>query len=416
MQFNVRIENGSEIDTRRNDTRGNSSVGLRATCPCSFVLNLHYYSIMIRRNIFLLALMGALIWLCCGCQSGQPKLNANEKTAKLQTYLDQQTQFWTVRHDMAPIARQIAIVIPVDCDVALRDIKDPQIREYILNIAASAGLYASNRVWASDPRVGLADLIITTHSIEQTIKSMATKGPYPSLSPMIQTMTSIMADLEILGQRWLEPEVQAQIQKAILDDAKHNWTPTADLMKVNEMLTTKFKEPIGIQIDSSFLQFDDNGLFERGISELHDMNLAAEKASAVLGLMPTAFELRARRAMLMTLNEPIVVEMRANIAQMAVQLKELRELQGLQELKQLEELKNLQAMKDLKELKGLDQLQALQELKNLDDIKNLQELQGLRPLKSLEELVEFKWKLAILVACGFFAQTLVLVWAIRSRR
>ena len=33
----------------------------------------------------------------------------------------------------------------------------------------------------------------------------------------------------------------------------------------------------------------------------------------------------------------------------------------------------------------------------------MQELQGLRPLKSLEELVEFKWKLAILVVCGFFA-------------
>ena len=370
---------------------------------------------MLRPNIFLLALTGALIWLCCGCQSGQPKLNANEKAAKLQTYLDQQTQFWTVRHDMLPIARQIGIVIPVDCDVALRDIKDPQIREYILNIAASAGLYASNRVWASDPRVGLADLIITTHSIEETIKSMAQAGPYPSLNPMIQTMSSIMADLEVLGAKWLEPQVQAQIQKAILDDVKHNWTPTADLMKVNEMLTTKFKEPMGIQIDSSFLQFDDNGLFERGISELHDMNLAAEKAAAVLGLMPTAMELRARRAMLMTLNEPIVVEMRANLAQMAAQLKELKELKGLQELKMLEELKGLQAMKDLQELKNLESLKGLQELKNLEGIKNLQELEGLRPLKALEELVEFKWKLAMLVAFGFLAQTVVLVWAIRSR-
>ena len=370
---------------------------------------------MLRSNIFLLALTGALIWLCCGCQSGQPKLNANEKTAKLQTYLDQQTQFWTVRHDMLPIARQIAIVIPVDCDVALRDITDPQIREYILNIAASAGLYASNRVWASDPRVGLADLIITTHSIEETVKSMAQAGPYPSLNPMIQTMSSIMADLEVLGVKWLEPQVQAQIKQAILDDTKHNWTPTADLMKVNEMLTTKFKDPIGIQIDSSFLQFDDNGLFERGISELHDMNLAAEKASAVLGLMPTAMELRARRAMLMTLNEPIVVEMRANLAQMAAQLKELQELKGLQELKMLEELKGLQAMKDLQELKNLESLKGLQELKNLEGIKNLQELEGLRPLKALEELVQFKWKLALLVACGFFAQTVVLVWAIRSR-
>ena len=370
---------------------------------------------MLRSNIFLLALTGALIWLCCGCQSGQPKLNANEKTAKLQTYLDQQTQFWTVRHDMLPIARQIAIVIPVDCDVALRDITDPQIREYILNIAASAGLYASNRVWASDPRVGLADLIITTHSIEETVKSMAQAGPYPSLNPMIQTMSSIMADLEVLGVKWLEPQVQAQIKQAILNDTKHNWTPTADLMKVNEMLTTKFKDPIGIQIDSSFLQFDDNGLFERGISELHDMNLAAEKASAVLGLMPTAMELRARRAMLMTLNEPIVVEMRANIAQMAAQLKELQELKGLQELKMLEELKGLQAMKDLQELKNLESLKGLQELKNLEGIKNLQELEGLRPLKALEELVQFKWKLALLVACGFFAQTVVLAWAIRSR-
>ena len=364
----------------------------------------------------MLAFAGALIWLCCGCQSGQPKLNANEKAAKLQTYLDQQTQFWTVRHDMLPIARQIAIVIPVDCDVALRDIKDPQIREYILNIAASAGLYASNRVWASDPRVGLADLIITTHSIEETVKSMAKAGPYPSLNPMSQTLSSIMADLEVLGAKWLEPQVQAQIQQAILNDTKHNWTPTADLMKVNEMLTTKFKEPMGIQIDSSFLQFDDNGLFERGISELHDMNLAAEKAAAVLGLMPTAMELRARRAMLMTLNEPIVVEMRANIAQMAAQLKELKELKGLQELKMLEELQGLQAMKDLQELKNLESLKGLQELKNLEGIKNLQELQGLRPLKALDELVEFKWKLAIFVMCGFFAQTVVLVWAIRSRR
>lgn len=370
---------------------------------------------MLRQNIFLLVLTGALIWLCCGCQSGQSKLSPNEKTAKLQTYLDQQTQFLTVRHDMLPIARQIAIVIPVDCDVALRDIKDPQIREYILNIAASAGLYASNRVWASDPRVGLADLIITTHSIEETVKSMAKAGPYPSLNPMSQTLSSIMADLEILGGKWLEPAVQAQIQKAILDDAKHNWTPTADLMKVNEMLTTKFKEPMGIQIDSSFLQFDDNGLFERGISELHHMNLAAEKAAAVLGLMPTAMELRARRAMLMTLNEPIVVEMRANIAQMAAQLKELQELKGLQELKMLEELKGLEAMKDLRELKDLESLKGLQELKNLEGIKNLQELEGLRPLKALEELVEFKWKLALFVACGFFAQTVVLVWAIRSR-
>ncbi len=370
---------------------------------------------MLRQNIFLLVITGALIWLCCGCQSGQPKLNANEKAAKLQTYLDQQTQFWTVRHDMSPIARQIAIVIPVDCDVALRDIKDPQIREYILNIAASAGLYASNRVWASDPRVGLADLIITTHSIEETVKSMAQAGPYPSLNPMIQTMSSIMADLEVLGVKWLEPQVQAQIKQAILNDTKHNWTPTADLMKVNEMLTTKFKEPMGIQIDSSFLQFDDNGLFERGISELHDMNLAAEKAAAVLGLMPTAMELRARRAMLMTLNEPIVVEMRANLAQMAAQLKELQELKGLQELKMLEELKGLQAMKDLQELKNLESLKGLQELKNLEGIKNLQELEGLRPLKALEELVEFKWKLAMLVAFGFLAQTVVLVWAIRSR-
>jgi hypothetical protein len=264
--------------------------------------------------------------------------------------------------------------------------------------------------------VGLADLIIITHSIEQTMKIMAKKGPYPSLEPMIQTMASIMEDLNLLGTKWLEPQVQAQIQKAIDEDAQTNWTPAADLMKVNELLTTKFKEPVGIQIDSSFLQFDDNGLFERGISELHDMNLAAEKASVILGLLPQAVELRARRAMLMTLNEPIVVEMRANLAQMAAQLKELKELKGLQELKMLEELKGLQAMKDLRELKNLESLKGLQELKNLEGIKNLQELQGLRPLKALDELVEFKWKLALLVMCGFFAQTVVLVWAIRSRR
>lgn len=368
------------------------------------------------RKVFLLALTGALVCFDFGCQSGPPKLNTDQKAAKLQTYIDQQTQFWTLRHDLVPIARQISVVVPLDCDLALRDIKDPQIREYVLNIAAGAGIYATTRVWVSDPRVGLADLIIITHSIEQTMKIMAKKGPYPSLDPMIQTMASIMEDLNLLGTKWLEPQVQAQIQKAIDEDAQTNWTPAADLMKVNELLTTKFKEPVGIQIDSSFLQFDDNGLFERGISELHDMNLAAEKASVILGLLPQAVELRARRAMLMTLNEPIVVEMRANLAQMTAQLKELKELKGLQELKMLEELKGLQAMKDLRELKNLESLKGLQELKNLEGIKNLQELQGLRPLKALDELVEFKWKLALLVMCGFFAQTVVLVWAIRSRR
>ena len=356
------------------------------------------------------------MWIACACQSGNSKLSAEQKTSKLQTYLDQQTKFWTLRHDMAPIARQISVVIPLDCDLALRDIKDPQIREYVLNIAAGAGIYATNRVWVSDPRVGLADLIIITHSIEQTMKIMAQKGPCPSLDPMIQTMAFIMEDLESLGKIWLEPQVQEQIQKAIEEDAKNNWTPTADLMKVNELLTTKFMEPVGIQIDSSFLQFDDNGLFERGISELHEMNLAAEKASNILGIMPSAMELRARRAVLMTLNEPIVIEMRANLAQMTAQLKELQALKGLQELKMLEELKTLQAMKDLQELKGLDQLKGLQELKNLKDIKSLQELEGLRPLKALEEIVEFKWKLSMLVAFGFLAQTVVLAWAIRSRR
>ncbi len=71
-------------------------------------------------------------------------------------------------------------------------------------------------------------------------------------------------------------------------------------------------------------------------------------------------------------------------------------------------------MKDLRELKNLESLKGLQELKNLEGIQK--ELQGLRPLKALDELVEFKWKLALLVMCGFFAQTVVLVWAIRSRR
>jgi hypothetical protein len=108
------------------------------------------------RKLFLLALIGALFCVDFGCQSGLPKLNTEQKAEKLQTYIDQQTQFWTLRHDLVPIARQISVVIPLDCDLALRDIKDPQIREYVLNIAAGAGIYATTRVWVSDPRVGLS--------------------------------------------------------------------------------------------------------------------------------------------------------------------------------------------------------------------------------------------------------------------
>ena len=339
--------------------------------------------------------------------------------------MEQQVKFDQLRAEMAPIVRQISVVLPLDCNTALGQISDVQTRETLLDIAAGAGIFAAMQMSAPDPRVGLTNLLITGESIRNALASAADSGPYPSLRPMIATLDVIEADLFILGDKWLTPEVISEVRSVTTRSEPIDKTPLAALLTVNEMLATRFKMPKSIQIDSSFVQFDDNGVLERGLGEIHAVRLAAQEGGAVFAQLPLAMEFRLRRALVATLNDPSFQKIQAEFSSMSVQmndLKELQALQGLRQLKSLEELKKLDSMKNLEDLKNLDALKNLESLKGLDALKNLEalqnlemvkELQNLRSLKGLESLAEFRWIAAVAVLLGLIAQALIFVWAAR---
>ena len=251
------------------------------------------------------------------------------------TYMEQQAKFEQLRSEMAPIVRQISVVLPLDCNTALAKISDLQTRETLMDIAAIAGIYAAMQTSAPDPRVGLTNLLISGESIRNALASAAETGPYPSLLPMIATLDSIETDLFRLGDKWLTPDVISQVRLITTRKEAKDSTPLAGLLVVNEMLLTKFKMPKSIQIDSSFVQFDDNGVLERGLGEIHTLRLAAQEGGAVFAQLPLAMEFRLRRALVATLNDPAFQKILAEFSTMSVQMKDLKELQALQGLQQL---------------------------------------------------------------------------------
>lgn len=56
------------------------------------------------------------------------------------TYMEQQVKFDQLRAELAPLVRQISVVLPLDCNTALGQISDVQTRETLLDIAAGAGI------------------------------------------------------------------------------------------------------------------------------------------------------------------------------------------------------------------------------------------------------------------------------------
>ena len=353
------------------------------------------------------------VFAVSGCVPAKLSESNIQSTSEQRTYMEQQAKFEQLRTEMAPIVRQISVVLPLDCNTALANISDFQTRESLMDIAAIAGIYAAMQTSAPDPRVGLTNLLISGESIRNALISAAESGPYPSLLPMIATIDSIESDLFKLGDKWLTPEVIAQVRLITARKDAKDSTPLATLLVVNEMLLTKFKMPKSIQIDSSFVQFDDNGVLERGLGEIHTVRLAAQEGSAVLAQLPLAMEFRLRRALIATINDPSFQKIQAEFSQMSKLMKDLKELQGLQALQQL---KSLDELKKLDAIKNLELLKNIEALKNLDSLKNLEmvtELQNLRSLQSLDSLAQFRWLAAGAVVIGLIAQALILVWGLK---
>jgi len=132
---------------------------------------------------------------CVPQRLGQSDASPN---AEQRTYMEQQAKFDQLRAEMAPLVRQISVVLPLECNTALAQISDPQTRETLLDIAAVAGIFAAMQMSAPDPRVGLTNLLISGESIRNALASAAESGPYPSLRPMIKTLDAIETDCSCL--------------------------------------------------------------------------------------------------------------------------------------------------------------------------------------------------------------------------
>ena len=89
-----------------------------------------------------------------GCVQQRMGQSDASSSTEQRTYMEQQAKFEQLRSEMAPIVRQISVVLPLDCNTALAKISDLQTRETLMDIAAIAGIYAAMQTSAPDTRVG----------------------------------------------------------------------------------------------------------------------------------------------------------------------------------------------------------------------------------------------------------------------
>lgn len=338
------------------------------------------------RTLTFYPLIAASSVVLAGCVSPRPVDNENSASLVVRTYIEQQAKFEELRAELAPIVRQLSMAIPVDCDIALAKITDQRVQATLLELAAVGGIFAAMRLNAPDPRVGLIQLMLSATSLRRSLSAIAATGPYPALDPMISSLDSVLVDFNRLGNKWLSPEVLQQVSETREKMKSDASIPLGELLKANQIPATKFLLPRSIEIDSSFIQFNDNGMLERGVGEIHAMRLSLQQASDVLAQIPQSLEYRMRRAALETLMLPDAVVMREDFKQIALQVQEL---------------------------KNLRQLQHLDSLAKLDSLQQIDSLKDLNSLHALDNLIFFRWFVVASLAIGLSVQGLLVAWAIR---
>jgi hypothetical protein len=361
------------------------------------------------------ALLGAVICALSACQAPKPSLAKATEGASA-TYMELQIRLEELRAQMRPIIRQAAVLIPLDCELAAEGIEDTVTRATLLDIAANVGVYGVSRMNAPDPKVGLADLIVTTASVADAIATTAAAGPYPSMQMLVETFAELEADLQRLGDVWLAPEVLAQVKEGIAVAKRTGAQDTHDLLRVNQLLASHASLPRSLQIDSSFVRFDDGGLFEQGLGEIHGVGLAVREVADIAAIMPQSLEFRLRRALLLSAEEPVLAKARADLASIASDLHRLESLGHLDKLASLDKLDQLAKLDALDKLGLLaSTLEKLDSLEKLDRLAELESLGPLDGLTALRELVEMRELIAGAIVVGLCAQGALIAWASRRR-
>ncbi len=357
------------------------------------------------------SIVGLLISLA-GCQAAPLTIPAGSHEGSHKTYIEQQAQVEALREKLRPIIRQSSVLLPIECEIANLGITDPTTRAMILDIAANAGIYGIARMCAPDPRAGLADLIVTSASVSEAIRVTAASGPYPSMDPLVAMFSALASDLHTLGGEWLTPQVMAEVEAGIVLAKATGAQSTAGIFRVNELLATHTAVPRSLQIDSSFVKFDDGGLLERGLDEIHAARLAVREVADVAALLPQALDYRMRRVLLLTLQDPALVKLRTDISSIAEEVRKLDKLDQLGELSHLSALDRLEGLNELGMLKEFSELEPLGQLDSLQGLQGLSELEGLR---SLKDLAEMRVLIVGGVVVGLALQGAFIAWAVRRR-
>lgn len=293
---------------------------------------------MVRLSIATVLCAGAAL---AGCTSGQRSDWQDASAAETRSHLEEQVRLQQLRQHMRGYAREVALTLPIACDAAVRQVSDVETQSDVLALAASGGIYAIVRCSAPDPRVGLADLTVTFSTVLSLFESYAREPEYKGLAPVVDALRPIVEDYEKLAQEWLPPEVMTQV-RADIQTAIH---AEEARIRTSSMSTTALAAtvavPSSLQIHSSFLSFNDNGLIEFGLGEAHYMRLSAQELADCMELLPSSLDYHSRRSALWVMQQPAVKNLESKLNSATASLEKLEELQSLRALQPLDQLQGL---------------------------------------------------------------------------
>jgi hypothetical protein len=293
---------------------------------------------MVRLSMIAVLSAGAVL---AGCTSGQRSEWQDSSAAETRANLEEQVRFQQLRQRMRSYAREVALTLPIACDAAVRQVPDVETQSDVLALAASGGIYAIVRCSAADPRVGLADLTVTFSTVLALFQSYAREPEYKGLAPVVDALQPIVDDYEKLAEEWLPADVMAQV-RADIETAIH---AEEARIRTSSMAATAMAATVGVpaslQIHSSFLSFNDNGLIEFGLGEAHYMRLSAQELADCMELLPSSLDYHSRRSALWVMQQPAVKNLEAKLDSATSSLQKLEELQSLRALQPLDQLHGL---------------------------------------------------------------------------
>ncbi|MBL9140525.1 MAG: hypothetical protein JNK53_01550 [Phycisphaerae bacterium] len=283
----------------------------------------------------------ASVAVCASCASPRSDPLQEANAAETRAHLAEAAQSEELRQRMRGVAQEIAIHLPLACDAALLQVSDFETTSELLALAGDCGMFAFSRCGAVDPRRGLADLIVTFSTVKLLFERYAADPNFQSLRLVVDALDSSLADLDELAREWLSEEVRRSMETDIAAAVRSETTVIRGSVRSLGLMHAQVNVPSALQIQSSFLSFNDNGLLEHALGEAHYMRLGVQRTADCMSLLPQAMEYHGRRAALWTMLNPQVRELSRKLDAANTELSSLKQLESLSALAPLDELKGL---------------------------------------------------------------------------